>query len=221
MADVDMIPRSYRQGLRTRRTLFAYGCALGLLLAVGAGSAAWLRWRLAVEAPRLEQLRAATAQAEAMRVQLAAAQERRDALRQASQALASLRGSGAVARLAASIDGAVNDGVWFEQLEFSRSQELLRDPLPQPLPSHTLQVRAPGANGAVEHWHLASRVEVKGHALDNEAMARFLTALTRDPQLAEVRFLNSASAHTETGTLLAFSVAGALKDGSAGDGSAP
>lgn len=221
MADVDMIPRSYREGLRARRTLFAYGCALGLLLAVGGGTAAWLRWRLAVEVPRLEQLRAATAQAEAMRVQLAAVTERRDALQQASEALTALRGSGAVGRLAASIDGAVNDGVWFEQLQFSRSQELLRDPLPQPLPPHTLQVRAPGAGGAIEHWHLATRVEIGGQALDNEAMARFLTALSRDPQLAEVRFLNSASADTEAGRALAFSVAGALKDGALPAGSAP
>ncbi len=210
MADVDMIPRSYREGLRTRRTLFAYGCALALVLAVGGASAAWLRWRLAVETPQLEQLRAATAQAEAMRGQLAAAGARKQALQQASGALEALRGSGAVARLAGSIDGAVNEGVWFEGLQFSRTQELLRDPLPQPLPPGTLQVQG-AAGGAVEHWHLATHLEIAGQAQDNEAMSLFLNALSRDPALADVRFLNSAASRTDAGASLAFSVAGALR----------
>ena len=214
MADVDMIPRSYREGLRARRTLFAYACALALLLGTGGGVAAWSRWRLAVETPQLDQLRAATAQAEAMRAQLAAAQARKDALLQASSALEALRGNGAVARLAGSIEGAINDGVWFDGLQFSRTQELLRDPLPQPLPPGTLQVQAQGAAGAaasVEHWHLASHLEIAGQALDNEAMSRFLTALSRDPRLADVRFLNSAAARTDTGVSLAFSMAGSLR----------
>ena len=216
MADVDMIPRSYREGLRARRTLSAYGCALALLLVLGGGTTAWLRWRLAVETPQLEGLRAATAQAEATRGQLATAQARKDALQQASSALEALRGSGAVARLAASIDGAVNDGVWFEGLQFSRSQELLRDPLPQPLPAGTLQVQG-AAGGSVEHWHLASRLEIAAQAHDNEAMSLFLNALSSDPLLMDVRFLNSAASKTDNGTSLTFSVAGSLRP----SGSAP
>ena len=58
MADIDMIPRSYREGLRVRRTLLAYGAALGLLLVAGGGASAVLRWRLAVETPQLEAARA-------------------------------------------------------------------------------------------------------------------------------------------------------------------
>ncbi|MCC2972868.1 PilN domain-containing protein [Massilia sp. IC2-476] len=210
MADVDMIPRSYREGLRARRTLFAYGCALAFVLGLGGGTAAWVRWRLAVETPRLEQLRAATALAEATRNQLAAAQARKEALQQASNALDALRGSGAVARLAGSIDGAVNDGVWFDGLQFSRTQELLRDPLPQPLPAGTLQVQG-AAGGSVEHWHLANRLEIAGQAQDNEAMSRFLDALSGDPLLTDVRFLNSSASKTDAGVSLAFSVAGALR----------
>ena len=35
MADIDMIPRSYRDGVRVRRTLRRAGLALGLSVALG------------------------------------------------------------------------------------------------------------------------------------------------------------------------------------------
>lgn len=212
MADVDMIPRSYREGLRVRRSLFWYGSALALALAAGGLGTAGVHWRLAVEGPRLEQLRTLTAQAEAIRVQVAAAQRRKDALQQASVALDALRGNGAVTRLSASVGHAINEHVWFDELRFSRSQELLRDPLPSPLPAGTLQVQPAGAaNASVEHWHLASHLQIAGQALDNEAMAAFLASLSGDPALMDVRFLNSAATKTEGGSALAFSVSGALR----------
>lgn len=209
MADIDMIPRSYHNGLRVRRTLRIYGAALALALVAGGTGAGWLRWRLAVEAPQLEQLRAATAQAEAMRARVIAAEQRKFQLVQASEALQALRGEGALARLTGSLDGALNDNVWFDQLQFSRSQEQLREPLPTPLPEGTLQTRGT-ASGAVEHWRLTSQVEINGHARDHAAMTRFLGALADDPALADIRFLNSAAA-AEGDAGLAFGVTGSLR----------
>jgi Tfp pilus assembly protein PilN len=212
MADIDMIPRSYREALRARRTLANYGATLALVLVAGAAGAGWLRWRLAVEAPRLDQLRSASAQADAMRAQVATAQQRKNGLRQASQALAALRGSGALARLSDAVDGALNDRVWFAQLAFSRTQELLRDPLPSPLPDGTVQIQRTGAAaGAVENWRLASHVEITGQAFEHESMTRFLAALAANPALANVRFLSSGAAPADSGATLSFTAGGSLR----------
>jgi Tfp pilus assembly protein PilN len=214
MADIDMIPRSYREALRVRRTLAAYGGALALLLAAGAAGAVLLRWRLAVETPRLALLRADAGQADAMRTLLAKAQEHKDALAQDAGALAALRGAGEVAALAKTLDGAINDKVWFDQLRFSRSQELLREAPPSPLPPGTVQARTlpgtAGAAGAVQAWRLASHLEIAGQASDNPAMSSFLAALSADAGLSNVRFLNSSAIPAEDGGGVGFGIAASL-----------
>ena len=209
MADIDMIPRSYREGLRVRRTLAAYGAALGILVVAGGGASALLRWRLAVETPRLEQARTASLQAAALRTQLASAQMRRDTLAEGVDALAILRGAGEVDALAKLLDGALNDKVWFEQLRFARTQELLQAVPPSPLPPGTVQVRTP-QSGEVQAWRLGAHIDIDGRALDNAAMTAFLAALAANPALSKVRFLNSSTQAQEEGAVVAFGAAGSL-----------
>jgi Tfp pilus assembly protein PilN len=210
MADIDMIPRSYREALRVRRTLAAYGIALAALVVAGAGASALLRWRVAVETPRLTQLRADAVQAGAIRTQLAGVQRRKDALVGDVEALAALRGAGEAAQLAQVFDATLDDKVWIERLRFSRTRERLHEPLPSPLPPGAVMLAsapAAGAPTAAQAWQLASHVEIAGQALDPAAMTRFLSALAAQPALARVRLLNSGAAPAEQGGTVAFGAA--------------
>jgi len=209
MADIDMIPRSYREGLRVRRTLTVYGAALAVLLVAGAGASAFLRWRLGVETPRLDASRAASAQAGAMRSGLSTALARKDLLAGNVAALATLRGAGEVAALAGVLDGALNDKVWFGELRFARTQEALQTAPPAPLPPGVVQARAAPA-GAPQAWRLGSQVHIAGQAQDNAAMTAFLAQLAADPALTNVRFLNSSTAAPDDGGAVNFSVAATL-----------
>jgi Tfp pilus assembly protein PilN len=215
MADIDMIPRSYRDGVRVQRLLRGYGLALAGVLLAGALAAGVLQWRLAVESPRLAALRDRTAQAEALRARLAAAATRHSALEQDAQALAALRGTGTVERLAQALDASLNDKVWFDTLRFERTEELLRAPLPSPLPAGTLVTRgstAPNAAPGPQTWRLARHVAIEGEAQDHAALAAFLTSLSASPALNDVRFLKSGAAAGEGPERVAFSVSGALGD---------
>lgn len=209
MADIDMIPRSYREGLRVRRTLTIYGAALAVLLVAGAGAGAFLRWRLGVETPRLDSSRSASTQAGAMRIQLTAALARKELLAENVAALATLRGAGEVAALAGVLDGALNDKVWFGQLRFARTQELLQAAPPAPLPADVVQARTAQA-GAAQAWRLGSHIQIAGQAQDNAAMTAFLAKLAADPGVTNVRFLNSSTAAADDGGAVNFSVAAAL-----------
>ncbi|MGZ5202710.1 MAG: PilN domain-containing protein [Telluria sp.] len=210
MADIDMIPRSYRDALRVRRAATAYGIALGLLLLAGASAGALLRWRVAVESPRLEQLRAGSVQADAMRAQLELARQRRDAYAQDVAALAAVRGAGEVTSLANILDASLNDQVWIEQLRFSRTEEQLPPTTQMPLPAGTVQVRATQTPGTVQIWRLGSRIEIAGQARDHAAMTAFLTALASNPALSDVRFMNSAAAPAEDGSAVSFGASASL-----------
>jgi hypothetical protein len=209
MADIDMIPRSYREGLRVRRTLTVYGAALAVLLVAGAGASGFLRWRLGVETPRLDASRSASTQAGAMRTELTTALARKELLAGNVAALASLRGAGEVAQLASVLDGALNDKVWFGELRFARTQELLQVAPPAPLPPGVVQARTAQA-GTPQAWRLGSQVRIAGQALDNAAMTAFLAKLAADPALTNVRFLNSSTAADDEGGAVNFSVAAAL-----------
>lgn len=213
MAEIDMIPRSYRDALRLRRTARTYGIALALLLAAGAGATALLRWRVAVETPRLEQLRAGSVQAEAMHAQLQAAQQRRDAYVQDVASLAAARGAGEVAAFARILDSALNDGVWIDGLRFSRSEEQLPPPAQVPLPAGTVQVlaaQAPGIPPAVQVWRLGSHVHISAQANNHAAMTSFLTALAAHPALSDVRFVNSSAVPAEEGGTVSFGATASL-----------
>lgn len=209
MADIDMIPRSYREGLRVRRTLTAYGAALAVLLVAGAGASAALRWRLGVETPHLEASRSASTQAGVMRTELTTALARKERLAENVAALASLRGAGEVAALANTLNGALNEQVWFTELRFARTQELLQAAPPMPLPAGVVRTRAAQA-GALQAWRLGSQIRIAGQARDNAAMTAFLAKLAADPGLANVRFLNSSTAAADEGGAVNFNVAAAL-----------
>jgi Tfp pilus assembly protein PilN len=209
MADIDMIPRSYREGLRVRHTLTIYGAALAVLLVAGAGAGVLLRWRLAVETPRLDASRSASSQAGAMRIQLSAALARKELLAENVAALATLRGAGEVAELASMLDGALNAQVWFDELRFARTQELLQAAPPAPLPAGVVQARA-APSGAAQAWRLGSHIRIAGQARDNAAMTAFLAKLAAEPGLTNVSFLNSSTAAADEGGAVNFSVAAAL-----------
>jgi Tfp pilus assembly protein PilN len=220
MADIDMIPRSYRDALRVRRTLTAYGAALALLVVGGGGASLVLRWRVAVETPRLERMRTDSGMAGTMRTQLIGMQQRKDALMADAQAFASLRGAGDTAAVAQVLEATLNDKVWLGQLRFTRTQEHLHEPLPSPLPPGTVFARAtapagapapaPGSPGAMQAWQLGSHIELSGQALDQRAMTDFLAALAAHPALNGVRFLNSSQTPAEAGDTMAFSAGASL-----------
>jgi Tfp pilus assembly protein PilN len=208
MADIDMIPRSYRNALNAQRALVRYGAALTLLLVAGAAAAGALRWRVALETPRLEHLRSDAARAGALHTQIAAAEQRRALLAANARAYAALRGTGSAAALAHALDTALGEKIWLERLSFDRKHELLQAAAGA-APVGTLQVSTSGPAGSQE-WRIINHIDIDGHALDQAALASFLAALSASPALADVRFIDSSAASSEGGPL-AFRAAATLR----------
>jgi hypothetical protein len=208
MADIDMIPRSYRNALDAQRALVRYGAALTLLLVAGAAAAGALHWRLALETPRLERLRTDAARAGALRTRIAAAGQRRALLAANARAYAALRGTGAAAALAHALNAALGEKLWLERLSFERKHELLQSTA-GPAPVGALQVSTSGPAG-LQEWRVINHIDIDGHALDQAALAAFLAALSDSPALADVRFIDSSAAAGEGG-LLAFRAAATLR----------
>jgi Tfp pilus assembly protein PilN len=201
MADIDMIPRSYRDGVRVRRTLRRAGVALtAIVLAAAAGSAA-LRWQSASLERRTATLQQAASAAQTSQAQAATAQAARERLVQQQGLLRALRREGELAALAAAIDSALPANVWLTAINLQRDLQLATAaPATAGAPA-TAAAPAPDsrattfATGNADGGTLVmiTSVELAGQASDYNGITDFLSNLGRMPGMHGVELLSSSA----------------------------
>lgn len=127
MADIDLIPASWRAEQRARRTLrggvIAVGCAIAAVAALRIGLE--LGNRSATTA--LQTLQAQRRDSERTVARLTALNSRVDEARELSRKIAALRGPDVVGGVLVPIDDALGESVWFDELIYTRIPAL-----PQP-----------------------------------------------------------------------------------------
>lgn len=193
MADIDMIPRAYREAVRAERSVRGYGTALALLLVAGCAACALLHWRVGRNEIQLAQLRIDSARAAVGGAQLDAARSSHAMLTQAAASLATLRGANDAVRIADAIDAAIADGVWFDQISFTRDAQLLSQPGTGQAGELVLPA-LPGGAGAGETWQLVRRLEITGSAADYKGLTSMLGRLSAQKPLVQVRLVRSGAA---------------------------
>lgn len=197
MADIDMIPREYRDGVRVRRTLRLAAIALALVVAAGTLAGVGLRWRTAALEHSATALEAAAAQAQADSARGAEQQAERSRQEQAHAVLRTLRRQGELAALARGLDASLGDTVWLTGLRIERDVQGAAagaNTAAAALPEGTETFNAPGATPAapVQTWHLRSAIELNGQAASYEAVTAFLAALGRQPGIAGLQLVSSS-----------------------------
>ena len=197
MADIDMIPRSYRDGVRVRRTLRRAGVALtAIVLAAAAGSAA-LRWQSAALERRTTTLQQAANAAQTSQAQAATAQAARERLLAQQGLLRALRREGELAALAAAIDSALPANAWLTAINLQRDLQLATATpatatTPAPAPDSRATTFATGnADGGT--LVMVSSVELAGQAADYNGITDFLSNLGRMPGMRGVELLSSSA----------------------------
>ena len=194
MADIDMIPRSYRNGVRVRRTLRRAGLALAaIVLAAAAGSGA-LRWQSAALERRTATLQQAASAAQTSQAQAATAQAARERLLAQQGLLRALRREGELATLAAAIDSALPATAWLTAINLQRDLQLAAAPTTAatPVPDSRATTFATGnADGGM--LVMISSVELAGQATDYTGITDFLSNLGRMPGMHGVELLSSSA----------------------------
>jgi len=181
MADIDMIPRSYRDRVRVRATARVTAAALVLVVLAGAGASALLRWQTATteKTLALRAQRAAAAQGDAARD--AAQRQQQERLAQADSVLHALRRDGEFAALVRGLDAALSDGVWLTGLHVGRDAQQLG--AGTAAASDDLVITAPAG---AQTWRLASTLQLDGQAASLEAVSAFLAALQGQPGIRDL-----------------------------------
>jgi len=187
MADIDMIPRSYRDRVRVRAMLRATGAALAVVVVAGAGICGLLRWRTAAIEHELAKRDAVLASAQGDAARAAGLREQRDRLEQADAVLRALRRDGELAALAQALDTALSDRVWLSDLHVGR--DVQQQAAGTAAASGDLVIATPAGT---QTWRLASTLQLAGQATSLEAVTAFLAQLQHQPGITDLALADSS-----------------------------
>jgi len=202
MADIDMIPRSYRDGVRVRRMLRRAGLALAAIVLVAAAGSAALRWHSAALERRTATLQQAASAAQTSQAQAATEYAAHERLVQQQGLLRALRREGELTALAAAIDSALPATAWLTAINLQRDLQLATAAAPAsaaapataaaPAPDSRATTFATGnADGGT--LVMVSSVELAGQAADYNGITDFLSNLGRMPGMRGVELLSSSA----------------------------
>ena len=199
MADIDMIPRSYRDGVRVRRTLRRAGLALAAIVVAAAAGSAALRWQSAALERRTATLQQAASAATASQAQAATEHAARERVLQQQGLLRALRREGELAMLANAIDTALPETAWLTAVTLQRDLQLAPANAPAPAPApvpdgRTTTIATGNADGST--LVMVSSVELAGQAADYNGITDFLSNLGRTPGMHGVELLSSSASPT-------------------------
>lgn len=188
---IDMIPQSYRDGVRVRRAVARFALAAGALMVLGGATAGLLRWRVQHNLATLARLQQDAGSAQSVAIRVGALRARKASLEQSASALAALRANGSAGAVDALLQHALTPDVWVTRVSFARAEQLVTAPAGQALASG--QYQQTSASNAPEVWQVRHRLELAGAALRYPALTGFLHGVSTRPGLNEVRLVDSGS----------------------------
>lgn len=209
MADIDMIPRSYREQVRVRRTLRLAGIALAAVVVLGAAGSSALRWRAAAIGHKADALQTAAARLQADSARDAAQLASYNRRQQDAAVLHALRREGELGALAQGIDTALGEHVWLTSVALERDAQAVTGKGNAAPAAGTEELATAGT--AAPAWHLASTLQLSGQADSYAAVTAFLATLGRQPGIADLRLVSSAAA--AEGQAIDFHATGTLTRG--------
>lgn len=191
---VDLIPAEYHRALRMQRLLRGFGCA-ALCLAAGMGLAgAGLAYGISGERTALARFKHMQAQAKAQQARLAEVTGRRDQAREQLRALDALRGGAAVGSLAAAVDAALIDQVWFQELTFAHGEAVERKAeAGRPGEASTAANGAAMAKAGESTRFESARAEIRGIAGNHPALAEFVMRVAAQSGVAQAKLIDTSA----------------------------
>jgi hypothetical protein len=197
MAEIDLIPRDYRNRVVT----LDWGKRLSVTMAVFMVLSTTIyvvlnlsNRKLGENVVTLQHKQQTVAQDEDA---LHESVEKRDRFQHRWDLLKTLRDSTAASKMFVIVDRAMVSGdVWFLNWEFQRSGEMVQLQPESPRTGYFIVLSEKGAKGGGEAWQIRTRMTIKGQATDHSALSRFVRQLYEQPEVKDVRILDTSLTRT-------------------------
>lgn len=195
MTEIDLIPTDYRNRIWLQgqaRTIAGVVLLLVAVLMLVLGALHILSGSTNTRIADLQTKQAITAQ---QREQLSQLDGKRAELESRLALLGGLRSGAAAPAMFVTIDRAMVEGdVWFQGWEFNRAGTVVERK--QETTSNGYFIIMPASNGteSSEAWKIETHMKIRGQAKDHSALSGFVRRLYQQPEIHEVRILNTSVA---------------------------
>jgi len=193
MTDIDLIPSDYRlmAGLRINARKSGMVMVVSLLLTVLVYALLHvLSGNLDERISVLQSKQAITAQQQAALTQL---DSHRGGLERKLNLLTGLRGGTVASQMFVTIDRAVtHDKVWFLGWQFRRAGTAVKHKAETVSNGYFIVIPAEDGKESDEAWKIETHMTFKGQALDYSALSGFVRRLYQQPEIQDVRILNTS-----------------------------
>jgi hypothetical protein len=199
MAGIDLIPRQYALQRRLWRRCKWFAAAVLSLVCLVAAARAALWFGSAHEHRQLSGLRQNEQLSAAVLAQGRDLEQQKAAAQKELKALDDLRGRHRVRMLVEALDRAWLKGIWFDEIRSFRAAATAPSGAPTGgtavVTSQPAQAQ-PAAPAAVDN---RQRVELAGHAVEHSRLAAFMTRLSAQPAVSDVRLLDTSTSGGDSG----------------------
>jgi Tfp pilus assembly protein PilN len=206
---MNLIPEDYKRYLQQLFMLQRWGMTMFVIIAVSALVSITLNIKAdeyQKEIAVLEKKKAITSQ---QRDLLQNMQKDRNKLLIKRGVLEKLRGGALAKNMFVTIDRALDgNDVWFKNWRFDRAGSKTSNAAKGVNTGYFIVIPENNNNDkSSEAWKIQTRMEVDGEARDHEALASFVRRLLQQPQIGEVRILNTQQRNHADVTVVNFKLA--------------
>lgn len=148
MPEIDLIPASWRARQHARRSLRRGAAAIaGLIIGIGAARIG-LELSTRTEQAAVQEIQGARRDADREAARLIALQARHTELQRQDALIAALRGPSLLREVLQPLDRALEDGLWFDELQFAHPSLLPQPGSPPPIIERSLGMRGKATDAA-------------------------------------------------------------------------
>ncbi len=192
MAEIDLIPGAYRALIKLRSWATRLGVAVGGLILASVAAYIILNQinnQIDVEVNELQARQEMTTR---QRDELKQLDEEKTGYENQLALLKELRSGAATQEMFRTIDRALTDSdVWFLDWEFRRANSVVKKQDESVETGYFIIVKSGKDNKESETWKIETHMNIKGQAQDHSALSKFVRRLYEQPEIKDVRILNT------------------------------
>ncbi len=191
--EIDLIPNDYRIHNAKIRIIKRYASILVPVLIVGSlvyGALRYYTWEVEQEVETLQQRTFVSSQ---QRDQITRLRKIADEYQRQLTMLGRLRSGGQALDMFVTIDRAISPGdVWFRTWKFRRAGFVIEGDSSEVNRGYFVVIPANSETSSSEPWQIETHMDIKGQARDHSTLSTFVQKLFDQPQIQDVRVVNTA-----------------------------
>jgi len=207
MNEIDLFPEDLRKQLLFTRWFRLTGYAVVLLTLLSVAAFVLLREASVRIDEQIQYFQSQREITNANRRQLEQLNQQRSDLQQQLDLLGGLRSGASAEQMFLTIDRALpGPDVWLTNWKFRRAGTPVDAGQQAVSTGYFIVIPADNQNKPAETWQIETHMTIQGQALDHSAMSRFVLNLTQQPEIENVRIVNTRSNQGKQVKLVDFSL---------------